>query len=197
MRALLPIIFILIAVGLFFVAVNPLYKDVSQLRADLGAYSTALTRSTELQKVRDALLDSYNSISTDQKNKLNRLLPNTVDNIQLILQIQQVASAHGLTITNIRFDAPAAEEAAPGARVGVSSDPAANRPYGVFDLEFRTQARYQDFVSFLKDMEQNLRLVDVTEINFTVPVPITNARGEVVNPDIFIFDLKLQTYWLK
>ena len=62
MRSLFPIIFIVLAIagGVIFVA--PLFSEVSKLRTDVTAYNTALTHSTELQKVRDTLLESYNAI---------------------------------------------------------------------------------------------------------------------------------------
>lgn len=195
MKNLFPIIFTAIAVAVLFIFVRPMYKDISTLRASVSAYDTALTHSTELQKTRDSLVASYNGIAKENKERIAKFLPNTVDNIQLILEIQQIAGNHGMSIKNIDFTPPQTEEKSPDGRpvIQTNIDPSTARPYGTFDLEFKTEAKYENMVAFLKDLEENLRLVDVVSINFTVPPP-DRENGD---PDLYEYDLKLNTYWLK
>ncbi len=197
MKSITPIIIIVISVTLFFIFVNPLYGDVKDLRTDVDSYNQALSHSTELQKVRDDLVNSFNSISKDNKDKLVKFLPNTVDNIELILEIQQIAGSHGMSLTNITFEPPKNTEEEKDAQgrpiVQASGDPSMAKPYGVFDLEFKTKAHYDTMVSFLKDLEKNLRVVDITSMSFIVP----NTKGENVDPFLFDYDIKIKTYWLK
>ena len=190
MRSIIPIILIIASLGIFFLFVSPTYGDVSSLRANTVAYNNALTNSTQLQKVRDSLLSSYNSITDTDKNRLSDSLPNTVDNIQLILQLQQIASNHGMSLNNISFDTPTSD---PNAATGASS----TVPYGVFNLEFKTQGTYDTFVSFLHDLEQNLRIIDINSISFTVPPQTKNSSTNATDPNVYQYDIKIQTYWLK
>jgi len=104
MKLLLPISFIIISGVLFFAFVNPLYNDVSQLRTDMATYNTALDNSTQLQKTRDDLIAKYNNITEDDKDRLEHFLPNTVNNIKFILEIEQLANLHNMPLTDIKFD---------------------------------------------------------------------------------------------
>ncbi len=194
MRYIFPIIFIVLAItaGVLFIA--PLFTEVSKLKNDVVAYDTALTHSTELQKVRDTLLESYNAIPKSDKERLSKFMPNSVDNIQLILEIQQIASIYGMSLKNIAFDAPTADmDKSPS---DMSANPDAQKPYGIFNLEFKTEADYLTFVKFLKDLEKNLRLIDVKSISFTVPQMRSDTSYDS-DPNIYTYDIKLQTYWLK
>lgn len=195
MRNIFPIIFIVIAITAGVLFVGPMFADVSKLRNDVSAYDTALAHSTELQKVRDTLLESYNAIPKDDKERLIKFMPNTVDNIQLILEIQQVASLHGMSLKNIAFEAP--KPTTTDQNVDPNSDPNAQKPYGVFNLEFKTDANYVNFLAFLKDLELNLRLIDVKSISFTVPDKKMSMQNQDNDPSIYTYDVKLQTYWLK
>ncbi len=195
MRNIFPIIFIILAITGGVLFVGPMFSDVSKLRTDVTAYNTALAHSTELQKVRDTLLESYNAIPKEDKERLIKFMPNTVDNIQLILEIQQVASLHGMSLKNIAFEAP--KPTTTDQNVDPGSDPNANKPYGVFNLEFKTEASYPVFLSFLKDLELNLRLIDIKSISFVVPEKKATLQNPDTDPSVYTYDVKLQTYWLK
>ncbi|MFA6355047.1 MAG: hypothetical protein WCW65_01310, partial [Candidatus Paceibacterota bacterium] len=62
--------------------------------------------------------------------------------------------------------------------------------------EFTTEGDYDSFVLFLKDLEFNLRLADVKSISFVVP----DSSGKPVSgvdPNVYRYSLKVETYWLK
>lgn len=197
MKHLFSIIFSVLSILAMLFFVKPLYTDISLLRESVKSYDTALTHSTELQKTRDSLVSAYNAIPKDNKERIMRFLPNSVDNIQLILEIQQMAGEHNMVIKNIDFTPPENSESkvGPDGRplIQTSTDPNMMKPYGTFTISFKTEAKYADFISFLKEMETNLRLVDVKSVNFAVPV---GDRADI-SPDLYEYDIKLDTYWLK
>src|SRR3989344_4652577 len=41
------------------------------------------------------------------------------------------------------------------------------KDYGVWDLEFSTTGTYNNFLNFIKDLESNLRIVDISSIQFS------------------------------
>lgn len=184
MRSIFPYIFIALSIGLFMVFVRPMYKDISLLRGDVTAYNLALAHSTDLQKVRDDLASKYSNITGANKERLSHFLPNSVDNIQLMLELEKMASARGMILKNITF--------APPSSIDDTSSGVAG--YGTFDMQFRTQASYETFSLFLKDLEHNLRQIDVKGISFSV----SDASKQVGLPqDTYEFSLKIKTYWLK
>ena len=206
MRNIFPIIFIVISIAIFFVVVNPMYSESKKIKNDVDVYNTALTNATRLQKIRDDLVQNYKKVTDADKNKLDHFLPNTADNIQLILQIQNIANVHGMTLKNIKFDNPtdnskeSDSQSANTVKVGGSS--ATSNQYGTFNLSFSTDARYEDFIAFLKDLESNIRLINVKNISFAVPVPTDKtaklAPGDTpVDPSVYTYTLQVETYWLK
>jgi hypothetical protein len=122
-----------------------------------------------------------------------------VDNIKFILEVERIANQYGMPIKNIKFDAPVSagnqSNSTEGSKSGfvISSDPKSSLPYGSFSIDFDTEGSYSSFLLFLKDIEHNLRLVNVKSVNFTVPA----SGGAEPNSDSHSYSLKVETYWLK
>ncbi|MFA6273983.1 MAG: hypothetical protein WC662_02375, partial [Candidatus Paceibacterota bacterium] len=104
LRFILPIILIGIAFAGFFTFTNPLFKDVSSFRKDLVSYNEALTNSKALEAERDKLTQKYNTIDPENLVKLQKFLPDNVDNIRLILEIEKIAAPYGMTLKDVRYD---------------------------------------------------------------------------------------------
>jgi hypothetical protein len=198
MRFFFPLLSLLISGTLFFFIVRPWYGDVTQLRSDVAAYSTALDNSAYLQRTQDTLLGQFKNLKSEDKTRLENFLPNTVDNIEFILQVEQLANLYNMPIKNIKFDNPKDTDTATTPSVGsiIPAGAAANLPYGVFTLQFDTQGTYSQFNSFLKDLEHNLRLVDVKSISFSVPVVVKGSTAGT-DPNVYDYTLQVNTYWLK
>lgn len=103
MRWLLPIILVGVGIGGFFLITNPIYDDILVLQKEEAVYSQALENSANLQKERDRLTNKYNSFAPEDINKLTKMLPDSVDNIQLILEMQEEASKRGIIVKNVQF----------------------------------------------------------------------------------------------
>ena len=204
MKFIFSISSLIIVAVLFFVFTDPLYLEVKQLKQEVSTYNTALNNSTNLQKTRDSLIEVYKNVKTEDKDRLNHFLPNTIGNIELILEIEKIANLHGMPIGDIKFDAKTlenqnAKDTEKGSSIIVAeSNPAELLPYGIFPMEFIIEGKYDTFVAFLKDLEHNLRLVDVKSISFTVPTPVTNVQGAIIsNSNIYKYTVEVETYWLK
>jgi Tfp pilus assembly protein PilO len=173
---LLTIIFLLaVSVGSFFFYTNPSYKDVEGLKRTVASYEIALERAREAMKIKEVLQERYNTFSNEDFNHLQKMLPDTVDNIRLLLDINQVASSYGTSIGGIR----------------VESDQSTNqntdtKPYGGITIRFRVSMTYDNFQKFLRDIEQNLRITDVSALTFAS-----------VEGGIYTYDVTLRTYWLR
>jgi len=209
MRFILPIILVAISVSLFFMFTNPIMGDISGLRADAASYNEALDNSKALENARDTLTAKYNSINSDNLTKLEKLLPQNVDNIRLILEIEQVASPYGMVLKDVKYDATSSSVAAKGT-TGPPTNPAGitqstaevPKDYGVFNLEFSVSGTYDNFINFTKDLESNLRIVDISSITFSSDVAASpngngNVSGTKSSADVYTYDFKIQTYWLK
>ena len=198
-RFVMPIILIGIAITLFFTFTNPIYSDLSGLQAQVASYNDALNNSKALENQRDVLTAKYDAIDPNNLAKLQKLLPDNVDNVRLILEIQQIASPYGMTLTDVKYDATD-QTAAAGAATSVQGSTAAKaapKDYGIFDLEFSTSATYNDFINFTKNLESNLRIVDISSIAFTSDTASAGVGTQKNSGEVYKYDFHIKTYWLK
>src|ERR1035437_5637600 len=101
-RYLLAIILIVISIVGFFTFVDPLYKDISALKVQAASYNEALGNEKALENERDKLTAKESAISPENLVKLQKLLPDNVDNIRLILELQKIASPFGMDLKNVK-----------------------------------------------------------------------------------------------
>ena len=160
MRLFIPIILIVAAIGLFVVYTNPTYQATKALSAKVDAYNNALDKSKELRSVRDSLLSKRNTFSSDDVQKLQELLPDNVDNIRLVIDINNIASRHGLTLGGINIG-DIAEKSKNQLSVANTGGLIGN-----VDIAFTVTTSYDNMLSFLTDLEHSLRLIDVQKISF-------------------------------
>lgn len=199
MKFLTPTLLILVAIGVFFTVVEPLRADVSQLKSDIDTYNVALDNSTFLQKTERKLFDDFNSIKPADKDRIEHFLPNTVNNIKFILEVERLANQYSMPIKNIKFETPApavnATTQADKGKVMISGDGSAPSNYGKFAISFDVDGNYESFNLFLRDLEHNLRIVNVKSIAFAVPQESDHTSG--VDIGIMTYSLKVEIYWLK
>jgi len=179
-RQIFSTFLIIISVTAFLMYVNPNYEEVRILKAESKEFDEALVKSRELHRVRDGLLSKYNTFSSTDLKKLEKLLPDNVDNVRLILDLDGIASRHGLQVSNLSI---ATEEKDVSKVVTDSSS-----QVGKIGLSLKVNASYNDFKNFVRDLEQSLRIVDVKSLNFA---PKTGVDEKID------FNLTINTYWLK
>ena len=200
MRWLLPLILISAGVAGFLLITQPVYEETLTLKDEADKYDEALANSKILQQERDLLTKKFNSFSPEDIARLEKIVPDSVDNIRLILEIQEVAQERGILVSNVEFEpeqfldeesqteqqAKQANLRRPG-----SGD---NLPYDIFDLEFSISGKYDAFVDFMKLLERSLRVVDVKSIAFT---PGTSETKDKVYSDDYKYTFRINTFRLK
>jgi Tfp pilus assembly protein PilO len=172
MQFLLSIISIALAAAVFVGYVHPTYQVIQGLQSEVVEFDEALTKAKELRTLLTTLADERNAISEEQLQRLEKLLPDHIDSIRLVMDTDNIASRYGMRITNVRLDKQTAQSTA---------------PYGSMVLNFSVPARYETFQEFLDNLEESLRLVDVVSLSFTAPGANSTTMVSV----------GLRTYWLK
>lgn len=198
-RNITALILIVLAIGIYFTYTRAQIDEVKALRSVNADYQTAIDNATTLITVRDSVLKAYNSLSDSDKERLNKLVPNTVDNVRLIIDVKDdIAARHGLSLRNIKTSSPDTQtqttgtvptSAVAGAPVTMTSQQAqagASSKYGIVTLSFTVTSNYQTFIDFLKDLESSLRIMDISKLT------VANAEG-----GLYDFGVEVRTYWLK
>lgn len=183
MKKYLPLILIVISVAIFFLFIDPQYEEVQKLNKQKRDNDNMLELSKELQRRREALQTKYNAISPEERRQLEKLLPDTVDNVRLVLDINNVARNNGVTIQNIDVskDADISQK-----NTNVSTSVDRTTDIGTIRLGFTVNSSYETFISFMKDLEETLRVVDVRSLN------IRQGQGNLLT-----YQVVIETYWLR
>jgi Tfp pilus assembly protein PilO len=187
MSNIISIILLIASVGLFTLYTNPLYsgdtgsesfakKSVKELRSEEVQYSEALGKTKQIELVHGGLLSKFNSIPDEDRALIAKLLPDHVDTVRLIIDINAIASKNNLTLRNISLSDssdPKKKDAAVAQTIGPD-----NSKYESIAVSFGVTGTYDDFLSFVKDVEQSLRVVDIRSLNFS-PAQDGNYKYEV------------------
>ncbi|MEZ6209199.1 MAG: type 4a pilus biogenesis protein PilO [Candidatus Paceibacterota bacterium] len=190
-RLIVPLVIILISVGAIFGVAKPALEKRNALELEVASYQVALQNAADLRSIRDDLLTSYNSISTRELDELDTLLPDSVDNVKLVITIDEIAQRNGLVFSNAKYDSDTAENTNTTSRaLTIEEIQEAQRPYSSSTLGFTVEGGYANFTSFLKDLESSLRIIDISKLGFTAVDPLQSG-------DNYRFDIEINTYWLK
>jgi Tfp pilus assembly protein PilO len=186
MNIITPVILIIISIGSFFAYTDKIYRGensdnhrtIQSLQAEDAEYQEALNNVTAIKAKRDALVDKMSAMNPDDLQKLESLLPDNIDNIQLIIDMNNIADKHRLILKGARLDNEAKTDSS---KLGTD-----NSKYGTVRISFSVTASYENFQNFLRDLEKSLRLVEITDLSVN-----GNAIG------LYDFSVGLKTYWLK
>src|SRR3989338_4066211 len=195
-RLILPIVLIGAAIGLFMIFTDPLYKQVKTLATERDNYNAALSNSKEILKERDVLVEKYNSFPAAEVAKLDKLLPNNVDNIRLIIELETLGLRNGLILKDAKVESVSDGKIQTLSKEKENVTPSAENPpapsssiYNSMDISFSIEGSYQNFLKFVGDLDKSLRIVDVQSVTFS-SLSDKDASS-------YLYNFKIRTYWLK
>ena len=186
MRLILSIFLVIVAAVIFFVPTRPILDEISVRQSVKAELNQALDNAKAIIAVREALQDKYNQFSSADLEKLEKLLPNNVDNVRLIIDINDIAVTQGMVLRDISIENQAsAENRSAGPPTG-RTGPTARSAFNSLVLGFNVTGDYEALRAFLADLSRSLRLVDVISLSFR-PSQTSN---------LIQYSLKVKTYWL-
>jgi len=187
MNRLVSIILILGAVGIFFGYVNPTYTgNIKVLNSEMKDLDVALATAKKFKEEQARLVGEREKINAGDLDRIKKLLPDNVDNVQLILDVDGIASESGVRISDIGIDESQKSGSDGGGATGQGVLIQEEKAYESLLLSFTATATYTQFKNFLRDIEQSLRTLDVVEISFS-----ESETG------VYEFDVRVRVYWLK
>ena len=188
-KAILSILFIGGAILTFVLYVSPTYDQVQENRAAVERFDEALAKTREIQQLKNDLLSRYNLFAGSNLDRLQKMLPDHVDNVRLVLDMDSIASQYGIRIQNVSVQQQTDSASASGSTV-LNGGETQNRPYQSLILQFEVVATYDEFVLLLRDLESSLRIVDLVSLSLR-PRATTGTTEQV-----YTFGVSLRTYWL-
>jgi hypothetical protein len=170
--AFLAVFLILFLVGAYFFVIRPKYQEtLSLVQANIEQQQLIYQNSAKKLANLKALAEIYKKISPADLQKFNSVLPDAYVRERLFGELEELAGQGGWLVTQISIS-PAEDpskalaptestENIPGA--GIS-----DKKLGRVSLEITLSAiDYAGLKNFLKILETNLRLFDVTDVSFS------------------------------
>lgn len=196
-RLIVTLIATVLAGGVFFWYTKPAYDTVQAARESITQYDAALNKAAELQKLKQELLSRFNAFKPEDLDRLHKLLPDHVDNVRLILDLDNLAGRFGLSLQNVDVSSSEGKDTKNQTAIGTIGT--SNQKYDSLTLTFGTHATYKNFVDFLRDLEASLRIVDLVSLSISSDGVGTSqaGKGQAASEPQYSYKITLRTYWLK
>jgi hypothetical protein len=184
-------ILIVLAIGIYFTVTKTFIADAKAVKEVNDQYASAIENAEKLIEVREQVLKAYNSLTEKDRERLSKMVPNTVDNIRLVIDLNSIGIKHGLALKGIqaRTDDSGNNNsgANSGPRMGKQPDGMIATPsLDIVTVSFSVTAPYLEFISLLQDLEANLRIMDISKLSVAA-----------TETGLYDFTVELKTYWLK
>jgi Tfp pilus assembly protein PilO len=182
-RTLIPIAIFIAAIFVFVTHIQPMFAEIRSLQDEEVLLNEALENSKKLEASWNELTSQYQGYSEEDIERLSTFLPDNIDNVKLIIEIEDLASLHNLQL-----------ESANSLNTAEASE---GEKFGVINLEIELSGKYEDFVLFLEHVEKSLRLIDIQSIDFEAATIEEDATPEEMGSPEYNYQVSLNTYWLK
>ena len=188
-RLLTPILAVIVAVSLFATYIKPQFDEYKRIDVEKGDYDQALSKAQELQdRISELSLEMAN-IPQSNIERLQALLPDSLDEVAVVLSLDATAQKHRLILENIQTKNPR-KQALNASDTKTPTSPVVNNPfakappaatnkisadtpdtnvnlkdfYDTTDISFSVTGKYTDFREFIADLEKSLVLMDLSSL---------------------------------
>lgn len=185
---ILPALALMLAIGIFFAYVNPTWSGaIAATNAAIALDDEALAAADQYAKQQNALASARAEISQENLARLSTFLPDSVDNVGLILNLNALAARSGLSLANIDVltDTSNTVQNTSGATAGARSA-AAKNPVGSINLSLSAVGTFTALQAFLHGVERSARLLDVQDLV---------VKGS--DTGVYSYQMTLRLYWLR
>ncbi len=167
-------------------------KSIAELREEKVKYEEALEKTREIERVRDGLQSKYNALRAEDHDRLNKFLPDGIDSVRMIVDLDNAARTHGLVAHDIVVIDP--RDSRSGTPAAQSESVNDRDFFSYVNLNFNVTGTYDNLAGFLGDMEKSLRTFDVSKLNID-PAPPKDELSKSNFPE-YKLTISLKVYYL-
>jgi Tfp pilus assembly protein PilO len=187
-RILVPLALLISSVGLYFSYISPTYTNLGLHREIEKRLVKAEQDFKTFELKREELAGQYSAMKRVDLDRLDRILPDGVDAVQTIIDIDNLARVNNLRIDS--FTLPKQDDTSFSR--GDPNTPTEEYTSSEFILAFT--GAYQDLKNFLTGIESSLMLIDVTEL--TVNATVSESSKTDTNGG-YEYQIAFRTYKLQ
>jgi Tfp pilus assembly protein PilO len=178
----LSMVFIIAALIVYFELTKPTFDEIQRVRGDEATRVQILQEQDKAVKQVKTLLGTYQQ-QADLQALVSAALPLKSDVSTVLSHLAAIAIANRIQIQSIAL-LPSAVESGQASAGGSGS---LVSPTTSFLLQVKEAGTYEDFKLFAKDLENNVRIMDIKSIAI-------NPAGKS-DQDLFTYDIRLKVYF--
>lgn len=173
-----------LAIGIFFAYVNPTWTGrIAETKAAIAADDQSLAAANDYMKEQNQLAAERDAIDPANLTALATLLPGSIDNVGLILDLNALAARSGLSVANIDVITTTSSQQ----NVSTGALPlTTSNPVGSVDLSLSVIGTFSALQTFLSGVEKSARLLDVHDLV---------VKGS--DTGVYTYQMILRLYWLR
>lgn len=170
-----------IVIGLFYL--RPQWQQFTNVREETENMRNISAELDQLIQNRDALTKTINTVSRNDLQKIDSALPEGSRSADFLVLLEALAQKNKVVMRQVNLSEPTSQAGGLPRPGGTVSLPSSNT-FRELPIVLNVGGSYESFKSFLRDLEKNLRVVDIQNISFS---------GSGINQ--FEFSVRGKTYY--
>lgn len=156
---------IIVSLVIIFGVIKPTFANIGHTQDQVSEYKTAISNSSQLNAKLQELVSKEHSFSQDQIASLDAFLPDTIDSLKIMNEIETMFTSQNIPLASINSGtvvAPVGDVTVNGGSSLKQDLP--TESYQDFTVTF--SGSYQDLKNILHVVEANKTLLEVVALNF-------------------------------
>ncbi len=179
-----PAIALITALGIFIFYIQPTWTgSIATLKADIAADDTAIASANQYDAQQNQLSAARDAIDPNDIARLTTFLPDSVDNVGLVLDLNALATRSQLSLSNVVVNSSTASSQGGAAQSALPAG--GNSPIGSIELSLSATGTFAALQQFIVGVEKSARILDVRDLV---------VKGS--NTGIYTYQIRLRLYWL-
>lgn len=170
-RYIIPILLVTLSASIYVSIIDSTYTDIRRQQEKESELIKNLEDVKQVNVTLAKIKESYDAFPVGSEQALSTILPDKIDPIKFIIEIEEIARIHGLILKGPRVSSP---------------DENDSSPYGENHLTFSVSAPYSVFHEFIKDLQDSRALRDMTNVGFAAKTADTNEKNQ--RPEAIVYD---------
>jgi len=172
--------YVILTLSIGYAFVYPSIGDLSALIEEKQKYNESLEMVNNIENRKNELLTKFNSIPAADRKDIETILPDSLNFVKLVSQIDAVAASHGILIDRI------SSREIDSSSGGSIEETGSQKPYESSVIGFSFDASYDRFNAFMNDLEKSQRILDIKSIRLA-----TKEDGT------YSYNVEFEAHWLK
>jgi hypothetical protein len=186
---ILPFLALFSAIVIFFAYINPTWTgEIAATRAAIAVDKEAIATAQQYAAQQDKLTAAHDAINPNDIALLTTFLPDSADNVGVILDLNALAARSGIALSNITMNPNGDSAAATEGDTSMTGTLLSSNtnPVSSVDMSLSAVGTFSALQEFLTGIEKSARLLDVRSLS------VTNS-----NTGVYTYKIVLRLFWLQ